>query len=323
MSEVTVVKVGGSAGVERDDADTLRALLDAGAVPVLPPLALSDEGEGLNVDGDRAAAAVAVALGARSLVILTNVPGLLRVLDDPASLVRVASVEEAETLAQGRMKKKALAAREALAGGVARVRIASARIDRPVRRALAGPAGNAVGEKGEGPMHIALVGHIDTVPGDIPVRVEGDELVGRGAVDAKGPLAAFVAAATEPPAGVRVSVVGAVEEERPSSKGARAIATWTPPAHCVIGEPSGWDGITVGYKGSLQLQIRLERDARHGAHDGATIAEESLALFQELRRRAAARVPDAGPFQRVDCRLTSVSARADFGLVVSAQHRHY
>jgi len=124
--------------VERVDADTLRALLDAGAVPVLPPLALSDEGEGLNVDGDRAAAAVAVALGARSLVILTNVPGLLRVLDDPASLVRVASVEEAETLAQGRMKKKALAAREALAGGVARVRIASARIDRPVRRALAG-----------------------------------------------------------------------------------------------------------------------------------------------------------------------------------------
>jgi acetylglutamate/LysW-gamma-L-alpha-aminoadipate kinase len=124
--------------VERVDVATLRALLDAGTLPVLPPLALSDEGEGLNVDGDRAGAAVAVALGADSLVILTNVAGLLRTVDDPGSLVREASVDEAESLAQGRMKKKAMAAREALAGGVARVRISSARVDRPVRRALAG-----------------------------------------------------------------------------------------------------------------------------------------------------------------------------------------
>ena len=124
--------------VERVDAALLRTLLDRGDVPVLPPLALSDDGEGLNVDGDRAAAAVARELDASRLVILTNVPGLLRALDDPASVVARASVDEADALAQGRMKKKTLAAREALEGGVREVRIASGRVERPLERALSG-----------------------------------------------------------------------------------------------------------------------------------------------------------------------------------------
>lgn len=116
----------------------LRQLMEEGWIPVLPPLALSDEGEGLNVDGDRAAAAIAGAMKAQALVILTNVPGLLRSVEDPASLVPSATVEEAGALAQGRMKKKAMAAGEALGCGVARVVIASGRVERPVTRALAG-----------------------------------------------------------------------------------------------------------------------------------------------------------------------------------------
>lgn len=124
--------------VEEVDSDVLRALLGRGKVPVLPPLALSPEGEGLNVDGDRAAAAVAGALGAATLVILTNVPGLLRDVADPSSVVGAASVEEAEGLAQGRMRKKAMAAREALEAGVAHVIVASGRVERPLERALAG-----------------------------------------------------------------------------------------------------------------------------------------------------------------------------------------
>lgn len=124
--------------VEEVDRSALEALLADRRVPVLPPLAVSPEGEGLNVDGDRAAAAVAAALHAHTLVILTNVPGLLRSVDDPRSLVATATLDEAEALAQGRMKKKAMAAREAIAGGVGRVVIASGRVDRPLRRALAG-----------------------------------------------------------------------------------------------------------------------------------------------------------------------------------------
>ncbi len=186
-------------------------------------------------------------------------------------------------------------------------------------RARIDEAGNAVGEIGEGQLRLALVGHVDTVPGEIPVRIEEGELSGRGAVDAKGPLAAFVAAATEPPRGVRVSVVGAVEEEHPSSKGARHVARSPAPDACVIGEPSGWDAVTVGYKGSLQLRVRVARPAQHGAHEGTSIGEDAIVLWHELRERARARTNEASPFQRLDCRLAAISAGPDDGLVERAE----
>jgi len=183
------------------------------------------------------------------------------------------------------------------------------------------PAGNAVGEIGDGPAHVVLLGHIDTVAGEIPVRVEDGELIGRGAVDAKGPLAAFVAAATVPVAGLRVTVVGAVEEESPTSKGARYRATLPAPDWCVIGEPSGWDGVTVAYKGRLVLGISLAREARHGASPGPTVGEEALALWARLDGAATARTADARPFARLDCRLEGMHAAAGDGLVERAELR--
>src|SRR5712691_1542023 len=170
-------------------------------------------------------------------------------------------------------------------------------------RASVDDAGNAVGEIGDGPVHVVLLGHIDTVPGEIPVRIDGDELVGRGAVDAKGPLAAFVAAATNRIQGVRVTVVGAVEEESPTSAGARHRAAEPAPDWCVIGEPSGWNAVTVGYKGSLQLCVSLSRDRRHGAAPGPTISEEALAIWDQLQAAATARRSEARGFARLDCRL--------------------
>src|SRR5258708_25847156 len=181
-------------------------------------------------------------------------------------------------------------------------------------RASVDEAGNAVGEIGDGPRHIVLLGHIDTVPGEIPVRLEDGELVGRGAVDAKGPLAAFVAAATEPVAGLKVTIVGAVEEESPTSKGARYRATLPAPHWCVVGEPSGLDGVTVAYKGRLVLGVTLARDARHGASPGPTIAEEALALWARIREAAR-------PFARLDCRLEGMHAGASDGLVERADLR--
>ncbi len=123
------------------NADLLRLLLAAGYTPVIAPLALGTRGERLNVDGDRAAALVAVGLAAARLVILTNVPGLLANFPDEATLVRHVPAEQldwAESLAQGRMKKKVLAAREALAGGVSTVILADSRLPQPVQSALAG-----------------------------------------------------------------------------------------------------------------------------------------------------------------------------------------
>jgi LysW-gamma-L-lysine carboxypeptidase len=188
-------------------------------------------------------------------------------------------------------------------------------------RASIDAAGNAIGEVGAGPAHVVLLGHIDTVPGEIPVRVEDGELVGRGAVDAKGPLAAFVAAATRPVPGVRVTVVGAVEEESPTSKGARYRATLAAPDWCVIGEPSGWDGVTIAYKGRLVLALSLAREARHGASPGPTVAEEALAVWARVKDTAGARTGEGRPFTRLDCRLEGMHAAAGDGLVERAELR--
>ena len=107
----------------------LRQLLDAGYTPVIAPLALGRDGERLNVDGDRAAAAVAASLHAETLVIITNVSGLLADPSDTTTLIRtIPAVALADYMhyAQGRMRKKLLGAQEALQGGVPRVCIGCA-----------------------------------------------------------------------------------------------------------------------------------------------------------------------------------------------------
>ena len=126
--------------VERVNTGLLALLLDNGYTPVLCPPALSYDSEIINVDGDRAAAVVAVACEAETLVILSNVPGLLRDVADADSLVESVRRDEldgAMDVAQGRMKKKVMGAREALEGGVGRVILGDARLPQPIRRALA------------------------------------------------------------------------------------------------------------------------------------------------------------------------------------------
>jgi LysW-gamma-L-lysine carboxypeptidase len=186
-------------------------------------------------------------------------------------------------------------------------------------RARVDEAGNAVGEIGEGPTHVVLLGHIDTVAGEIAVRIEDGQLVGRGAVDAKGPLAAFVSAASEAVPGVRVTVVGAVEEESPTSAGARHVARRPAPDWCVIGEPSGWDGVTVAYKGRLVADLTLERAARHGAAPGPTVAEEALAMWGRIDRPREPRSNERA-FDRLDRRLEGIWTESD-GLAERARLR--
>jgi len=157
-------------------------------------------------------------------------------------------------------------------------------------RAYVDGAGNAVGELGDGERVILLLGHIDTVPGVIPVRREGDLLYGRGAVDAKGPLATFVAAAARAGAqpGKRIIVVGAVEEEAATSKGARFLLDKLAPEAVVIGEPSAWDRLTVAYKGRLLVDYTLAREIGHTARSDGSACEDACAFWQAAQAYAAA-----------------------------------
>ncbi|MCA9278806.1 MAG: [LysW]-lysine hydrolase [Phycisphaeraceae bacterium] len=136
----------------------------------------------------------------------------------------------------------------------------------------------------ESAREIVLLGHIDTVPGDIPVRVEDGVLYGRGSVDAKGPLCAMLCAAARAvlPEGISVRVVAAVGEEIAASPGAHFVATQLKPAACIIGEPSGWDGVTLGYKGTMQIRASVQRENTHTAGPEASAVDMLFAWWNTV-----------------------------------------
>ena len=145
-------------------------------------------------------------------------------------------------------------------------------------------AGNAVGTIGNGPRQIVLLGHIDTVPGEIPVRVEDGGLYGRGAVDAKGALSVFTDAAIRCGAGEgwQLVVIGAVDEERDSS-GAWFAAEQYRPEYAVIGEPNRWDRVALGYKGSAWAEVTVSRGQAHTAGAEQTACEVAVEIWQAIR----------------------------------------
>ena len=190
-------------------------------------------------------------------------------------------------------------------------------------RAEVDAAGNAIGTRGDGEHEIILLGHIDTFPGNPPVRRGGNLLYGRGSVDAKGPLATFAAAVSqvEPPDGWRLTVVGAVEEEASTSKGARYMLTQRenrPPKFCIIGEPSHWDSITLGYKGRLLAHVRLRAPFSHSAGEGALPAEQGVAFWQAIAAHCAG-VNEGrnGAFNQLAPALQAINSRDEgaFGIV--------
>jgi LysW-gamma-L-lysine carboxypeptidase len=123
-------------------------------------------------------------------------------------------------------------------------------------------------------------------------------------VDAKGPLAAAVMAiAAQATAGTyRFTLIAAVEEEG-SSRGARHLVGRRPPEHLVILEPSGWDAITVGYKGSLRVRFRLSQPMGHGAGPTASAADQAIAFIRRIQDHATASSDGKGAFERLDTRV--------------------
>lgn len=145
--------------------------------------------------------------------------------------------------------------------------------------------GNFVAETGRAGPLLLFVGHVDTVAGTIPVRIEADVLWGRGSVDAKAPLAAFLVAAAgfQGRDDLRIRIVGAVDEEG-DSRGAKGMARPEAPAWIIVGEPSGSDGVTLGYKGIIRGTLEIRRPHRHGAHASPSAADELLKIWNEVAR---------------------------------------
>ena len=128
---------GGYTGKISDvNASFIRSLLDQGLTPVISPIAISEESDFLNVDGDRAAAYVAGKVHADKVLFITNVDGLL--MDD--KLVRNLSLTEAKEIRPKigpGMEKKILASTEALDMGVKEALIANGQRENPISSAIA------------------------------------------------------------------------------------------------------------------------------------------------------------------------------------------
>ena len=142
--------------------------------------------------------------------------------------------------------------------------------------------GNIIATKGSGSPKILLCGHMDTVPGRIRVRKEGDYLFGRGSSDAKGPLIAmlFAAASAQEKTGT-VIFVGAVDEEG-NATGIKSLTKDKPDVdYAIFGEPSGTNQITIGYKGriAINLKINVENSAHASAPWLAKNAIHESSLF--------------------------------------------
>jgi LysW-gamma-L-lysine carboxypeptidase len=166
---------------------------------------------------------------------------------------------------------------------------------------------------GTGPV-IMLVGHMDTVPGDLDAGRRGDVIHGRGSVDAKASLVAMLTAAARcADLEATVLCVGAVEEEMPSSRGAEhlRISTTCPDA-LIVGEPSGWSGVTLGYKGKVDVVYSVDTPAGHPARPGDKASELAVRFLAAVLNRFNAagnqRFADVGlavPMLSGDCEHTS------------------
>ena len=143
--------------------------------------------------------------------------------------------------------------------------------------------GNVIATKGSGEPRILLCGHMDTVPGQIPVKIDSGYLFGRGASDAKAPLIAMLLAGSEFNQSGTIIFAGVVDEEG-NATGIKELVKYNLSVdYAIFGEPSGINKITVSYKGRLAL--RLTCDVLDSAHASAPwLSKNSIEEMYEVWR---------------------------------------
>ncbi len=166
-------------------------------------------------------------------------------------------------------------------------------------------AGNGLARRGRGSPRLVFLGHIDTVDGRLPVRRRAGRLYGRGTVDAKGPLAAALLAGADLEGPGEYLVVAAVGEEV-DSRGARHLLRRRAPDAVIAGEPSGWDGVTLGYKGELRLELNVRGRRTHLSSPEPTATDRAIAWAGAVRAFVAAQTHDS-PFRSLSVKAVALS----------------
>jgi LysW-gamma-L-lysine carboxypeptidase len=171
-------------------------------------------------------------------------------------------------------------------------------------------AGNVIATKGNGEPKILLCGHMDTVPGQIPVRIEDGFIYGRGASDAKGPLISMLLAASEfPKQRGTIVFAGVVDEEGNATGIKQLVKSKLSVDYAIFGEPSGIDNITIAYKG--RLAIRLTCDVGSSAHASAPwLAKNSIEEIYDFWKSIKSKLYQADGQENnansISCSLTEI-----------------
>lgn len=168
-------------------------------------------------------------------------------------------------------------------------------------------AGNAAGTfEGTG-MGVTLCGHIDTVPGELPVEVRNGVLTGRGSVDAKSSLMALLFGARmakQKGFRGRIDVIAAIGEEGPGKGIIEVAASHRKMDYAVLGEPSGTFSITAGYRGRLLIDVETRSGSHHASAPWMEMnAIEKAMCFWDSVRETYGQSRD---FSRVSAAITSM-----------------
>jgi [amino group carrier protein]-lysine/ornithine hydrolase len=171
--------------------------------------------------------------------------------------------------------------------------------------------GNVIAIKGNGEPKILLCGHMDTVPGQIPVRIEDGFLYGRGASDAKGPLISMLLAASEFPKQTGTIIFAAVVDEEGNATGIKQLVKEKLSVdYAIFGEPSGIENITIAYKG--RLAIRLTCDVGISAHASApwlakNSIEETYDFWNAIKSEIETLHVKENKVNSISCSLTEIT----------------
>ncbi len=172
-------------------------------------------------------------------------------------------------------------------------------------------AGNVLGEVGKGKTRLLLCGHMDTVPGKLPVRRTKDEVFGRGAADAKSPLCALLlAGAKAADSGVKVTFAGVTEEEGDGAGVESLAGGGAKYDYAVFGEPSGADRIAIGARGRMSLKVEVMTSGGHASSPWAHLSafDAFTAVLAKLRSYESSKQVDGDHFRSVSISPTIVSA---------------
>jgi len=172
-------------------------------------------------------------------------------------------------------------------------------------------AGNAIGEVGSGHPHVLLCGHMDTVPGFLKVRAEGERVYGRGAADAKSPMCAMISAASalaSAPEAMKVTMACVTREEGDSLGVETLIESGGDYDYAVFGEPAGAARITVGYRGRTAATVTV---ATHGGHASSSWAhpsavDQSLVIMSLIKDYERKYTVEGNHFRSLSASLTLI-----------------